>query len=67
MVNYGLSLAYGQRGERLVLASRRPDKRTDLLKELANMGCYGRDEGDLLTFAENLILELEQGILIRPV
>jgi hypothetical protein len=34
LVNYGLSLAYVQRAERLVNASRRPDRRTDLLKEL---------------------------------
>ena len=67
LVNYGLSLAYVQRAERLVNASRRPDRRTDLLKELQNMGCHGCDEGDPLAFPENLLLELEQGILIRPV
>jgi hypothetical protein len=67
LVNYGLSLAYLQRAERLVSASRRPEKRADLLKELLNMGSHGCDEGDPLAFPENLVLELEQGILIRPV
>ncbi|KAK4130358.1 hypothetical protein BT67DRAFT_490504 [Trichocladium antarcticum] len=67
LVNYGLSLAYLQRAERLVNASRRPDRRADLLKELQNMGSHGREDGDPMTFPESLLLELEQGILIRPV
>ena len=56
LVNYSLSLAYAQRAERLVHASRRPDKRTDLLKELVNMGSHGCYEGNPLAFPENLIL-----------
>ncbi|KAK4182801.1 hypothetical protein QBC35DRAFT_395228 [Podospora australis] len=67
LVNYGLSLVYLQRAERLVRASRRRDRQTDLLKELLNMGSHGCNEGDPLTFPESLVLELEQGILIRPV
>jgi len=31
------------------------------------VGCHGCDEGDPLAFPENLLLELEQGILIRLV
>ena len=67
LVNYALSLAYVQRAERLVNASRRPERQADLLKELRNMGSHNSEEGDPMTFPENLVLELEQGILIRPV
>ncbi|AEO68380.1 uncharacterized protein THITE_2145549 [Thermothielavioides terrestris NRRL 8126] len=67
LVNYGLSLAYLQQAERLVAASRRADRQTDLLKELLNTGSHGCQEGDPLSFPESLLLELEQGILIRPV
>jgi hypothetical protein len=67
LVNYGLSLTYVQRAERLVNTSRRLDRQTDLLKELLNMGSHGCDEGNPSAFPETLILELEQGILIRPV
>ncbi len=67
LINYGLSLAYTQRAERLVHASRHSDQQADLLKELVNMGSHGCCEGDPLAFPENLILELEQRILIRPV
>ncbi|KAK4238611.1 hypothetical protein C8A03DRAFT_33363 [Achaetomium macrosporum] len=67
LVNYGLSMAYLQRGERLVNASRHPDRQADLLKEILNTGSHGSEDGDPLTFPESLILELEQGILIRPV
>jgi hypothetical protein len=67
LVNYALSLAYVQRAERLVNASRRLEKEADLLKELRNMGSHKTEEGDPMEFPENLILELEQGILIRPV
>ncbi|KAJ4291237.1 hypothetical protein N0V88_006237 [Collariella sp. IMI 366227] len=67
LINCGLSLAYLQRAERLINTSRRPDRRADLLKELRNMGSHGLEEGDPMTFPESLLLELEQGILIRPV
>ncbi|KAL2132090.1 hypothetical protein VTI74DRAFT_4243 [Chaetomium olivicolor] len=67
LINYGLSLAYLQRAERLVNESRRPDRRADLLKEILNMGSHVCEEGDPMTFPESLVLELEQGILIRPV
>ncbi|EAQ83711.1 hypothetical protein CHGG_10115 [Chaetomium globosum CBS 148.51] len=67
LVNYALSLAYVQRAERLVNASRRPERQVDLLKELRNMGSHNSEEGDPMKFPENLIIELEQGILIRPI
>ncbi|KAL2261316.1 hypothetical protein VTK26DRAFT_4409 [Humicola hyalothermophila] len=67
LVNYGLSLAYLQRAERLVNISRCPDRRNDLLKELLNTGTHGCEEGDPLNYPEGLLLELEHRILIRPV
>jgi hypothetical protein len=67
LVNYGLSLAYLQRAERRVNASRHPDRSADLLREILNTGSHACEDGDLLSFPESLILELEQGILIRPV
>ncbi|GAB1318054.1 ubiquitinyl hydrolase 1 [Madurella fahalii] len=68
LVNYGLSLVYLLRAERLANASRRPKRRTDFLKELLNPGSHEcSNEGDPLDYPENLILELEQGILIRPI
>lgn len=67
LVNYGLSLVYLQRAERLAKASRCPNRQTDFVKELLNLGSHGCSEGDPLKYPENLILELEQGILIRPV
>ncbi|KXX79354.1 hypothetical protein MMYC01_204711 [Madurella mycetomatis] len=67
LVNYGLSLVYLQRAERLAKARRRSNRQTDFLKELLNLGSHGCNEGDPLKYPENLILELEQGILIRPV
>jgi hypothetical protein len=67
LVNYALSLVHLQRAERLLHASRRPERSTDLLKEVSNMGSHDSEEGDPLSFPENLLLELEQGILIRPV
>jgi hypothetical protein len=67
LINYALSLAYVQRAERLINASRRPERQADLLKELRNMGSHNSEEGDPMTFPESLVLELEQGILIRPV
>ncbi|KAK3293166.1 uncharacterized protein B0H64DRAFT_327170 [Chaetomium fimeti] len=67
LVNYALSLIYVQRAERLINASRRPERQADLLKELRNMGSHNCEEGDPMIFPENLILEVEQGILIRPV
>ncbi|KAK4101180.1 hypothetical protein N658DRAFT_516062 [Parathielavia hyrcaniae] len=67
LVTYALSLVYLQRAERLINAVQRRDRRTDMLKELVNMDSHGCDKGDPLVFPENLLLELEQGILIRPV
>ncbi|KAK3305905.1 uncharacterized protein B0T15DRAFT_556437 [Chaetomium strumarium] len=68
LVHYGLSLAYLQRAERLLVnASRHPDRSGDLLKEILNTGSHASEDGDPLSFPESLVLELEQGILIRPV
>jgi hypothetical protein len=67
LVNYALSLAYLQRAERLLTAGRRHDRRSDLLKEMSNMGSHDSNEGDPLVFPESLLLELEQGIIIRPI
>lgn len=67
LVNYGLSLAYLQRADRLFKASSCPERKSDLIKELLNTGSHGSDEGDPLKYPESLLLELEQGILIRPV
>ncbi|KAK4235167.1 hypothetical protein C8A03DRAFT_46641 [Achaetomium macrosporum] len=55
------------RAERLVKGSRHLDRPADLLKELLNTGSHGHEGGDPLTFPESLILELEQGIFLRPV
>ncbi|KAK4120622.1 hypothetical protein N657DRAFT_665989 [Parathielavia appendiculata] len=56
-----------RRAERLINALQRPDCRTDFLKELSNMGSHECGEGEPLVFPETVLLELEQGILIRPV
>lgn len=42
-----------------------PNCKRELQRELANLGSY--DEFDLLNHPEGLLLELEQGILIRQV
>lgn len=67
LVNYGLTLTYLQRAERLVNASSGTGRRTELLQEILNTGSHECEDGDLLAFPESLLLELEQGILIRPV
>ncbi|KAL2159331.1 hypothetical protein VTH06DRAFT_2334 [Thermothelomyces fergusii] len=67
LVNYALSLVYMQRAQRLVIASSSPAKQTELLKEIQNLGAHGLDEGNPLVYPESLLIELEQGILIRPV
>ncbi|KAK0738067.1 hypothetical protein B0T18DRAFT_394422 [Schizothecium vesticola] len=61
LVRYALSLIYLQRAERLS----DPSRKSELLRELANLGSH--DELDLLQRPESLLLELEQEILIRPV
>ncbi|KAL2186630.1 hypothetical protein L209DRAFT_711026 [Thermothelomyces heterothallicus CBS 203.75] len=67
LANYALSLSYLQRAQRLVNASSDPSKRTELLREIQTTGTHESDDGNPLVFPENLLLELEQGILIRPV
>ncbi|KAK4466142.1 hypothetical protein QBC42DRAFT_330868, partial [Cladorrhinum samala] len=73
LVNYALALIYLQRAERLFRCCRlsvvdRNRHQTQLLQDMANSGYYhGRDAVDPLQHPERLILEIEQGILIRPV
>lgn len=62
LVSYGLSLAYLQRMERIVSAGE-----SDLLTEVRSIGSHGDAEGDPMRHPESLLLEIEQGILIRPV
>ncbi|KAK5662476.1 hypothetical protein OQA88_8387 [Cercophora sp. LCS_1] len=65
VVNYGIAIAYWQRAERLVACSKDSGRRSDLLRELSNRGSH--DEWDPINNPESLLLEVEQGILIRPV
>ncbi|KAK4182710.1 hypothetical protein QBC35DRAFT_546309 [Podospora australis] len=64
IANYGMSLAYIRRAERLVSMR---DQHVDLLKELDNAGNHDDDEGDPLKYPDYLLLEVEQGLLIRSV
>ncbi|KAK0723613.1 hypothetical protein B0T26DRAFT_811927 [Lasiosphaeria miniovina] len=65
LVNYALSLVYLQRAKRLASFIGNPNRKRELQRELANLGSH--DEFDPLNHPEGLLLELEQGILIRPV
>jgi len=65
LVNYALSLVYLQRAERLASFIGNPNRKRELQRELANLGSH--DEFDPLNHPEGLLLELEQGILIRQV
>jgi len=68
LVDLALSLVYFQRAERLHdHCSRLPERRGDLQRELSNSGDHQNPEWDPLKYPENLLLEIEQGILIRPV
>ncbi|KAK3904432.1 hypothetical protein C8A05DRAFT_13694 [Staphylotrichum tortipilum] len=64
LINYALSLTYLQRAERLVWASSCDDHKADLLRELLNVGSHC-DELWGQEAPESLVLEVEQGILIR--
>lgn len=65
LIRYALSLVYLQRSERLAGFQGDPNRKSELSRELANLGSH--DEDDLLQRPESLLLELEQGIMIRPV
>ncbi|KAK4175214.1 hypothetical protein QBC36DRAFT_355360 [Triangularia setosa] len=67
LLNYALSLAYLQRAERLVNLHGFANRRVDFLKELQNFGHHDNEECDPLEWPEYVLLEVEQGILIRPV
>ncbi|KAG7294014.1 hypothetical protein NEMBOFW57_004075 [Staphylotrichum longicolle] len=68
LVNFALTLIYLQRAERLAEYGRDLPKRwSDLQRELSNPGNHDNPDWDPLEHPENLLLEIEQGILIRPV
>ncbi|KAH8744369.1 hypothetical protein F5883DRAFT_722279 [Diaporthe sp. PMI_573] len=60
IANYALAVAYLQQAERLVDSSAQP---TDLLRELTS----SPHTWDILSYPESLLLEVEQGLLIRKV
>ncbi|GAB1314704.1 ubiquitinyl hydrolase 1 [Madurella fahalii] len=49
------------------LQSQPPERRSDLGRELRNPGDHDNGDWDPVKFPENLVLEIEQGIMIRPV
>ncbi|KAK1833383.1 hypothetical protein QBC39DRAFT_424743 [Podospora conica] len=65
LISYALSLVYVQRSDRLASYKDDPSRQFELLRELANLGSH--DEFDPLRRPESVLLEVEQGILIRPV
>ena len=68
LVNLALSLIYLQRAERLAShGANLPDRWSDLLRELSNPGDHNNTDWDPLKYPESLLLEIEQGIMIRPV
>ncbi|KAK4160024.1 hypothetical protein QBC43DRAFT_326010 [Cladorrhinum sp. PSN259] len=68
LINFALSLVYLQRAERLYsYGSDLPRRREDLQRELSNRGNHENPEWDPLEYPESLLLEIEQGIMIRPV
>ncbi|KAK3987282.1 hypothetical protein QBC44DRAFT_127707 [Cladorrhinum sp. PSN332] len=67
-VNFALSFVYLQRAERLYgYGSDLPRRMEDLQRELSNPGDHGNPEWDPLEYPESLLLEVEQGIMIRSV
>ena len=60
IANYALAVTYLQQAERLVDSSVQP---TDLLRELTS----SPHTWDILSYPESLLLEVEQGLLIRKV
>ncbi|KAK3317279.1 hypothetical protein B0T19DRAFT_389380 [Cercophora scortea] len=72
LLNYALSLAYLQRADRLLAVSVDQTQRSDFVKELLNSGnhhYYPRyhPRFNPKEFAENLVFEVEQSLLVRPV
>ncbi|KAK3346903.1 hypothetical protein B0T25DRAFT_613574 [Lasiosphaeria hispida] len=71
LVNYALCLSYLQRAERLVTCgpsnSKSPGLLSDLQKELVNAGNHNCSDWDPIRYPETVLLEVEQGLLIRPI
>ncbi|KAK0613589.1 hypothetical protein B0T14DRAFT_591458 [Immersiella caudata] len=68
LVDFALNLVLLQRAERLhALFSARAERGADLQRELSNPGDHENPDWDPLQYPENLLLEVEQGIMIRPV
>ncbi|KAK0630434.1 hypothetical protein B0T17DRAFT_589950 [Bombardia bombarda] len=67
LINYALSLAYLQRAQRLKTAFKDPSRRSDFAKELLNPGTHHEGEEWSMQRCQSLVLEVEQGILIRQV
>ncbi|KAK0643172.1 hypothetical protein B0T16DRAFT_391740 [Cercophora newfieldiana] len=68
LVAFALHLIELQRAERLFSCSLRlSESRSDLLRELSNAGDHKDTRWNPLEYPESLVLEIEQGIMIRPV
>ncbi|KAK4211357.1 hypothetical protein QBC37DRAFT_389750 [Rhypophila decipiens] len=68
LVSFALSLISLQRAERLHAQSLNlPKQWSDLKRELLNNGDHDRPDWDVLEYPERLLLEIEQGILTRPI
>ena len=68
LVNFALSVIYLQRAERLASYGHNlPERWSDLQRELSNPGNHDNPDWDPIKYPESLLLEIEQGIMIRPV
>ena len=67
LVDYVLSITHLQRAQRLLAASRNSIRGADFSKELLNCGDHASVSWDPLKYPESLLVEVEQGIMIRPV
>lgn len=68
LVNLALNLIYLQRAQRLVSHGHKLSEHwSDLQRELSNLGDHGNPDWDPLEYPESLLLEIEQGIMIRPI
>ncbi|KAK1750950.1 hypothetical protein QBC47DRAFT_364910 [Echria macrotheca] len=46
---------------------RLPESRSEIMREISNAGDHKSSDWEPLEYPENLLLEIEQGIVIRPV
>ncbi|KAK4153473.1 hypothetical protein C8A00DRAFT_33763 [Chaetomidium leptoderma] len=68
LVNLALNLICLQRAERLASHGLNlPERWIDLQRELSNPGDHDNPDWNPLEYPESLLLEIEQGIMIRPV